>query len=148
MACRPDVAAILLQRGAGKCLKMRELLITIPVHKDRLSSLSRPYAVLQMFFCRSSAVLQISFNRSSCRLSAVLQSSLRLSSVVPLVVSLLSFSRPRLSSSFSRPSPVNAALQAAYDLTNKNPRRPCPACRGVYGSEGEGYSPLRFMRYL
>lgn len=46
---------------------MRELLITIPVHKDRLSSLSRPFAVLQMFFCRPSVALHMSFNRSSCR---------------------------------------------------------------------------------
>ena len=147
MDCRPDVAAFLRQRGAGKCLKMRKLLITIPVHKDRLSSLSRPYAVLQMFFCRSSAVLQISFNRSSCRpllsfsrLSTCHQPfllpSLCCSSVVPPLFILLS-------AVFCQCVPTNG-----HDLTNKKPRRPCPACRGVYGSEGEGYSPLRFMRYL
>lgn len=64
-------------------MKMRELLIIIPVHKDRLSSLSRPFAALQPFLSRPSDVLQMSFNRSSCRplvsfsrLSTYLQSSL------------------------------------------------------------------------
>ena len=184
-------------------MKIRELLIAIPVHKDRLTSLSRPFAVLQMVFCRfsavlqmpfnrSSAVLHMSFNRSSCRpllsfrrLSTCHQSFLLPSLCYPSVVSPPTFNRSscRLSAisllSFSRLSTylqsfllpslchLFAVLQSSpplfillsavsgqcgptsgHDLTNKNPRRPFPVCRGVYGSEGECYSPLRFMRYL
>lgn len=149
MTCRPDVAAILLQRGVGKCLKMKKLLITIPVHKDRLSSLlSRPFAVLQMFFCRFSAVLHMSFSRSSCRpllsfsrLSTYLQSFLLPSLCCPSVVPPPPFIL--LSAVSGQCSPTSS-----HDLTNKKPRRPSPVCRGVYGSKGECYSPLRFMRYL
>ena len=83
-------------------MKMRELLITIPVHKDRLSHLlSRPSAVLQMFFCRPSAAPQPSFR---C-FSVVPQPPLRCPSVVSLAVLCypLVVSPPAISRSSCRP---------------------------------------------
>ena len=84
-------------------MKMRELLITTPVHKDPLSSLSRPFAVLQMPLSRSSCRPLLSFSRLSTYLQPFLLSSLCCPSVVPASLhpslgrlrSMLPYKRPR-----------------------------------------------------